>query len=254
MQAFSIAVLGYSGVETLAVTAGETGHPRRVIPQAVNNVTWRIGILYIGSILVMLIAFPWTALTGHHVSPYVLLFSRMGIGIAATVVNLIIISSGLSSSNTGLYGGSRMLFSLARQGVAPGPLTRLSRRQIPDRAVLWTAVAMSLGVVLTYVAPNSVYLWISGAAAFAAIWTWGTILVSQLFLRWRQSHQTPRFPVPLWPFLPGLGLVLLLGTLLAIMVSPGTRVSVWSGVAWLAILWGWWLLRGKHGAEHPETK
>ena len=245
LQAFSLVVLGYSGVETLAVTAGETAQPEKAIPRAVSNVTWRIAILYVGSIFVMLIAFPWSALIGHHTSPYVLLFTRLGLPLAATVITAIIITSGLSSSNTGLYGGSRMLFSMSQQERLPITLGHLSRNKVPRRAVVVTGIGMSVGILLTYLAPNTVYVWISSAASFAAIWTWSTILVSELLFKKRHQTKALKFPVPGGPWLPVIGLVLLAGILLAIMVSPLTSVSVWAGIVWLLFLIVYWNLWAK---------
>lgn len=245
LQAFSLVVLGYSGVETLAVTAGETAQPEKAIPRAVSNVTWRIAILYVGSIFVMLIAFPWSALIGHHTSPYVLLFTRIGLPLAATVINAIIITSGLSSSNTGLYGGSRMLFSMSQQERLPKSLGHLSRNKVPRRAVVVTGIGMSVGILLTYLAPNTVYVWISSAASFAAIWTWSTILVSELLFKKRHQTKRLKFPVPGGPWLPVIGLILLAGILLAIMISPLTSISVWAGIAWLLFLIVYWKLWAK---------
>lgn len=244
LQAFSVVVLGYSGVETLAVTAGESDNPDKAIPQAVSNVSWRILILYVGSIFVMLVAFPWNALVGHHTSPYVLLFARSGIPLAATIINGIIITSGLSSSNTGLYGGSRMLFSLSKDRVIPRRLGHLSKGKVPRAAVLLTGLGMSFGILITYLSPGSVYVWISSAASFAALWTWGTILVSELIAR-KKSPRHLKFPVPAWPYMPLVGLLLVAGTLVAIAISPKTSLSVWAGAAWLAFLLLWWFLWGR---------
>ncbi len=256
LQAVSLVVLGYSGVETLAVTAGETGDPRKAIPQAVSNVSWRIVILYIGSISVMLVAFSWTSLAGRHVSPYVLLFAKAGIPLAATVINIIIISSGLSSSNTGLYGGSRMLFSMAKDGYLPISLKRLSHFKVPKLSVIITGLGMSVGILITYLAPNSVYVWISSASAFAAIWTWSMILLSEITIRKRKGGLSAslHYPVRLWPILPILGLVLLAGLLVAIMTSPLTEVSVWSGVLWLVFLSVWWFAYSRKHASKNQDK
>ena len=258
LQAVSLVVLGYSGVETLAVTAGETGNPTKAIPQAVSNVSWRIAILYIGSISVMLVAFSWTSLAGRHVSPYVLLFAKAGIPLAATIINIIIISSGLSSSNTGLYGGSRMLFSLAKDGYLPVALKHLSQFKVPKLSVIITGLGMSVGILITYLAPNSVYVWISSASAFAAIWTWSMILLSEITIRKRKGGHSAslRYRLRLWPILPVVGLILLAGMLLAIMTSPLTEVSVWSGVLWLVFLTGWWFLYSRKHAErnHDELE
>lgn len=253
LQAFSLVVLGYSGVETLAVTAGESQDPDESIPKAVNNVSWRILILYLGSVFVMLVAFPWTALAGHHTSPYVLLFARVGVPAAATVINAIIITSGLSSSNTGLYGGSRMLFSMADKRFLPASVKSLNGKKVPKHAVWITGLGMSVGILMTYLAPNSVYVWISSAASFAALWTWGTIVISEMLFR-KHFQGKLRYPMPGWPVVPVIGLVLILGTLVAIAISPLTDISVWAGAVWLVVLVIWWLTYARrHNLEHGAT-
>lgn len=251
LQAFSLVILGYSGVETLAVTAGETQDPAQTIPKAVSNVSWRILVLYLGSVFVMLVAFPWIALVGRHTSPYVLLFARIGVPAAATIINGIIITSGLSSSNTGLYGGSRMLFSLSDKRYLPATIKKLSPHKVPKWAVWMTGIFMSVGILITYLAPGSVYVWISSAASFAALWTWGTILVTELKLRRKTSAQL-RYPMPGWPFLPILGLLLIAGTLIAIGISPLTHVSVFAGVIWLVMLVIWWFTYARHHAQASQ--
>lgn len=253
----SLVVQAYSGIETLAVEAGETANPGKNIRKAFSAVTFRILVLYVGSVFIMLSAFPWTYLTHHAGSPYVLLFAKIGIPLAAGVVNLIIILSGLSSCNTGLYGGSRMLYSMAEESHSKGLLSRVNRNQVPHGAVWVTALMILIGTVVTYVAPNSVYVWITSASAFASLWTWGVILITELVFRRRasQAGRQLRMPMPMWPFLPVLGLVLLLIAFVAIVTSPDTRISVWAGLGWLAILIVYYLVRGKntYHVQRPQT-
>ena len=238
-MAISLVVQAYSGIETLAVESGETSNPARNVKKAFSTVTFRIGVLYVGSTFIMLAAFPWNFLTHHSGSPYVLLFSKIGIPIAAGVVNLIIIFSGLSSCNTGLYGGSRMLFGRSQGTRMQSFIGSLNTRKIPYIAVWITAGAIAIGIIITYLAPNRVYVWITSASAFADLWVWAIILISELVFRKNSNAQGQKLksPVPLWPATPILGLVLVLGAFTAIVVSPLTRVSVFSGIIWLAILW-----------------
>ncbi|WP_274432590.1 amino acid permease [Alicyclobacillus sp. ALC3] len=235
----SLVVQAYAGVETLAVESGETANPERNVRRAFNTVTLRIAILYVGSVFIMLCAFPWTYLIGHSGSPYVLLFAKIGIPVAAGLVNLIIILSGLSSCNTGLYGGSRMLFSNVAGSRFEQAVGRLNKRHVPHVAVWLTAAAIAVGIIITYLAPNNVYVWITSASAFADLWVWGIILVSEMVFRHRAraAGRTLKFPVPLWPLTPILGLILLVTSFVAIVVSPLTRVSVFAGVAFLVLLW-----------------
>lgn len=249
VMAISLTIQAYSGIETLAVEAGETANPVKSIRHAFNTVAWRIGILYIGSIFIMLAAFPWTYLVQNSGSPYVLLFEKIGIPVAATVVNIIIILSGLSSCNTGLYGGSRMLFGASKSGRLGKSMGALNRRKVPYVAVWATTFSIALGILITYLAPNNVYVWITSASAFADLWVWAVILLSELVFHRRSIRQgrSLRYPVPLWPTTPILGFLLIILAFIAIVASPLTRVSVFSGVLFLAALWLYYTVTRRKG-------
>lgn len=247
VMALSLVVQAYSGIETLAVEAGESARPQENMRRAFRGVTVRIVVVYVGSMFVMLSAFPWTYLIHHTGSPYALMFARVGIPIAAGLVNLIIILSGFSSCNTGLYGGSRMLFSMARLGLVSGKLGKLNHRQVPARAVWVTAAAILIGVIITYLDPNNAYVWITSASAFASLWTWFVILIEHV--RFRRKSRAPAMNSGDHeantntttrrggPFTSYLGIILLAIMFIFIVWSPLTRVSVFAGVIFLAILW-----------------
>ncbi len=239
VMAISLTVQAYSGVETLAVEAGETANPERNVRRAFRAISWRIAILYVGSIFIMLCAFPWDYLINHSASPYVILFEKIGIPVAASVVNIIIICSGLSSCNTGLYGGSRMLFGAAEGSRFERSLTAVNKRRVPHVAVWLTGAAIAVGIVITYLAPNNVYVWITSASAFADLWVWGIILASEMVFRRRADREGRQLRLPLgwWPLTPILGLVLVIACFAAIVTSPLTRISVFSGVAFFVLLW-----------------
>ncbi|MBM7645636.1 AAT family amino acid transporter [Scopulibacillus daqui] len=238
VQAVSLVIQAYSGIETLAVEAGESGDPRASMPKAFQSITFRVSFFYIGSIFIMLCAYPWTHLIHVNGSPYVLLFKQIGIPAAATVVNIIIILAGLSSCNTGVYGGSRILFSMSRDQMMPNAVDQLNKNQVPYIAVIMTAAAISIGTIITYLSPDEVYIWITSASAFASIFTWVVILVLELTFRRKisKSGQELRYPMPFWPILPFIGLGMLVLAFAAIVYSPLTRISVFSGVIWLVLL------------------
>ncbi|MFC7392867.1 amino acid permease [Scopulibacillus cellulosilyticus] len=238
IQAVSLVIQAYSGVETLAVEAGESGDPTASMPKAFRSITFRVSFFYIGSILIMLCAYPWINLAHASGSPYVLLFKQVGIPAAATIVNLIIIFAGLSSCNTGVYGGSRVLFSMSHDKMMPDGFKKLNKNQVPYIAIIITAVAISIGTIITYFAPDYVYIWITSASAFASIFTWFVILVLEITFRFRtsKSGEGLQYPMPFWPILPIIGLIMLVLAFAAIVYSPLTRISVLSGIVWLALL------------------
>ena len=56
---------------------------------------------------------------GLDESPFVTVFSSIGIPIAADIMNFVIITALLSAGNSGLFSCARMLYSLAEEGHAP---------------------------------------------------------------------------------------------------------------------------------------
>ena len=52
-------------------------------------------------------------------SPFTIVFDRIGVAFAASVINAVILTSLLSATNSGVYTTSRMLFSLSDEKQAP---------------------------------------------------------------------------------------------------------------------------------------
>src|SRR5699024_4519236 len=97
-------VAGFSvgGTEVVAITAGESDEPEKSMPKAVNQVFWRILIFYIGAIAVISAILPYTDPTllnetgSVNQSPFTIVFDRVGIAFAASVINAVILTSLLS--------------------------------------------------------------------------------------------------------------------------------------------------------------
>ena len=52
-------VFSFMGSEIVTLAAGESEDPQRAVTKATNSVIWRIGIFYLGSILVVVSLLPW---------------------------------------------------------------------------------------------------------------------------------------------------------------------------------------------------
>lgn len=95
------------------------------MPKAIKQVFWRILLFYVLSIAVIAAIIPYTdpLLLNEHKSvsqsPFTIVFDRIGIAFAASVINAVILTSLLSAANSGIYTTSRMLFSLSADGQAP---------------------------------------------------------------------------------------------------------------------------------------
>ena len=141
-------MFAFGGIELIGMAAAEAQDPEKTIPKAINQVVFRILIFYIGSLTILLSLVPWNQLDlgGLDKSPFVMIFSQMGIEWAAHLLNFVILTAALSVYNSGMYANSRMLFGLAKQGNAPKIFLKVNKQGVPILAVLFSAVLI-FGVV-----------------------------------------------------------------------------------------------------------
>jgi L-asparagine permease len=197
LMSLQAVVFAYSSIELVGITAGETADPRGVMPKAINGVVWRIGLFYVGSVLLLAMVLPWTAYSAGT-SPFVTFFAGIGVPWAADAMNLIVITAAMSSCNSGLYSTGRILRSMALKGEAPRFTSVLSPRHVPIGGILMTATVFLAGVALFYFVPERAFNIATAVASLGVITTWGTLVFCQLRLR-EQGHASA-FPMPGSPF------------------------------------------------------
>ena len=238
LMALQMVMFAYLGVEMIGLTAGEANNPSKSIPDAINSVFWRILIFYVAALFVILSIYPWNEL-GTRGSPFVMTFERLGIKSAAGIINFVVLTAALSSCNGGIYSTGRMLYNLAQQGQAPAAFATTGRSGIPHKAVLVSVVALLLGVLLNYLVPAKVFVWVTSIATFSAIWTWFIVLVTQM--KFRQSlgpaeRERLVFRMPLYPYASWLALAFLVLVIGLMAYFPDTRVALIVGPLWLVVL------------------
>ncbi len=123
-------MFAFGGIELIGMAAAEAENPKETIPKAINQVVFRILIFYVGSLTILLSLVPWNQLElgGLDKSPFVMIFSQLGIDWAAHLLNFIILTAALSVYNSGMYANSRMLYGLAKQGNAPKVFAKTNKQ------------------------------------------------------------------------------------------------------------------------------
>nr|WGD82615.1 hypothetical protein P5659_11065 [Bacillus subtilis] len=120
---------------------------------------------------------------------------------------------------------------------------------MPGKAVLASAGALLVGVLLNYVVPAKVFTWVTSIATFGAIWTWAIILLSQI--KYRKSLKPEekkqlKYKMPLFPFTSYVSLAFLAFVVILMAYSPDTRVAVIIGPIWFLILLAVYYGKGFH--------
>ncbi len=234
-MAVLIAVFSFYGIEIIAVTSGEAKDPASAIPAALRTMVLRLFLFYVLALTIMVTLIPWTEIGARVVteSPFVRLFSNVGILYAAAVMNFVVLTAALSSMNTNLYLTSRMLFSLSRGSYAPRILGKLGVNGTPVAATMLSGACILLAASLSRLTPLA-YNYLFGIALFGGIVVWIIILLSHL--SFRRRHKDLGLPVrmPLFPYLQIIGILLLA----AILITMGLDTQFWNiswivGVPWL---------------------
>lgn len=219
---FMVAGFSFQGTEMIGVAAGESENPRRDVPRALKSVFWRIMLFYIGAIAVIGTLIPYTNPnllradeTDIAYSPFTMVFDNLGIALAASVMNAVILTAILSAGNSGLYVSSRMLYSLAVEGKAPKIFMRVNKRGIPMPALLMTAAIGLFGFVTALVGQGAAYTWLINISGLSGFITWVGIAICHY--RFRRAYVAQGFDVndlpykaPLFPIGPIVALLMCL--------------------------------------------
>jgi len=187
---------------------------------------------------VIMAIYPWNAL-GTQGSPFVVTFAKLGIPQAAGLINFVVITAALSGFNCTTFSGSRMLYSLAAKGQAPAALKPVSADGVPVRAVLVTLLCLVFGVVLNYLLPERIFGMMMSILAFNTIWTWAMVLIAHFrFRRLQQARDDAPsvFRLRWWPLSSVVCLLFLAFVMFMLGYSADTRVALYVGVAWIALL------------------
>ncbi len=248
LMSLQMVMYAYLGIEMIGVTAGEVKNAKKALSRAVDTVFWRILFFYVGALFVMMSIYPWTDI-GTQGSPFVLMFSKVGIPGAAGIINFVVLTAALSSCNSGIFSTARMLYSLAEERLAPSSMQNVGSRGVPTRAVAISAGALLIGVVLNYLVPQNVFTWVTSIATFGAIWTWIVILVAQMKFRKSLSPEERKnlsYRMPFWPYGSYLSLAFLAMVIVLMGYFPDTRIALVVGPLWIVLLVAVYYGKGLH--------
>ncbi len=242
-------MFSYLGTEIVAITSGEAKDPESAVPRAFRATIGRLILFYVASMALLMGLVPWRQI-GLEKSPFVQVFEMAGIPGAAWIMNLVVLTTALSSINADLYLTTRMLYSLARGGHAPAAFGRLSRRGTPLHALAACTGGMALAVVAAKLIPQNAFVALVGIAIFGGLYAWAQIFLTHLFFLRKtagtEAQGRLRAPVPagLWWRYAGsaAGLAFMVAILISTWWVPGFRVTLLSGIPWLAFLTIAWRL------------
>ena len=174
---------------------------------------------------------------GVSESPFTMVFEKAGIAGAASLMNAVILTSVLSAGNSGMYASTRMLHSMAKEGLAPKMFAKTNKRGVPVNALILTTIIASACFLTGVFAESTVYVWLVAASGLAGFIAWVGIAVCHYRFRKAYIHQGHnlkelKYKAKWYPFGPILAFLMCL----IIIIGQGYSCIKPSGIDWKGLI------------------
>ena len=234
----------FGGIEIVTIAAAESDDPKRSIASAVRSIIVRIGVFYIGCVLVIITLLPFSQIDDADTaaeSPFTLVLQQAGLPGVVGFMEAVIVLALLSAFNAQIYATSRLVYSMARRGEAPHLFTAMNSQAVPYKAVIMSMVFAFLSVGIQVVFDGSkVLVFLLNAVGGCLLVIWLVIALSQIKLRPRlEANDELTVRLPGYPWLSWLAVFMILGLTVMMLFDEVARQQVFAVLAvcfFLAVL------------------
>jgi APA family basic amino acid/polyamine antiporter len=196
-SAASSIFFSYIGIDAVSTAGEEVRNPRRDLPIAIMA---SLGIVTAAYLLVAVAAIgvqPWTMFAGQEAGLAVILRNLTGAGWPAVILSLGAIASIFSVTLVVLYGQTRILYAMSRDGLLPAFFRRLDPVNRVPRQNIWV-VAVAVALLAAFVPLDTLV----NLTSMGTLIAFAAVSAGVIILR-RTRPDLPRgYRVPLFPLLP----------------------------------------------------
>lgn len=228
-----IVMFTYAGFEIIGLAASETGEPHKTVPRAITYTVTALVGLYIAAVIVILLLIPVDELSEDE-SPLVLALRKWNMGWAGSIMSFVLITAVLSTMLAAMFGLGRMMRSLADEGHAPRWLK--DTRDIPRRGILFSGAAMLAGLLLGFVLPEQVYLFLVSSGGFSLLFIYLVIMLTHY--RFRKKSGCPpagNCQLPGFPFTSIAAIISIIAVILSMPLVAGQQYGLFAGAGLVII-------------------
>lgn len=227
--AAGIIFFSFIGLDAVSTAGDEVKNPHRTLPMAIMIALVTITGLYILVSLVAVAAQPWQQFDGQEAGLAQILETIVGASWPGTVLAAGAVISIFSITLVVIYGQTRILFTMARDGMVPQLFHKVNprtRTPIANTVVVATVIALLAGFV-----PISFLAEMTSVGTLVAFLV---VSIAVMVLRHREPSLPRTFRVPLYPVTPILSA---LGCLWIIKDLRPITLLVFLGWVAVALIW-----------------
>ena len=235
MTGAGLIFFSFVGLDAVATAGDEAKNPRRNLPIALISALVIVTTVYVLVALTGLGAQETDKFAGQSAGLSAILENIVGASWPGTVVAAGAVISIFSVTLVVLYGQTRILFAMSRDGMAPKIFQRVNPRT--KTPVANTIIVAAIVSVLAGVLPINFLAEMTSIGTLAAFLV---VSIAVIVLRRREPDLDRSFRVPLYPVIPILSIV---GCLWIIKDLRPITIIVF--VIWTAIVLVWYFFTGR---------
>lgn len=234
LRTMMVSAFAFGGADQIATAASESENPSVDMPRAIRLTIMGLLITYFVSFIIILAILPWNQanLAG---SPFAYIFREAGFGSAELLVNVVVLTSALSSANSFVYGSIRSLWALGKEEQAPEFVTAVDSKGLPRNSLFVVFGFTLFAVAAAFISPDVVYLFLQSIIGISNMVIYSLYAVA--LIRFRKyldreniSTDTLEYKVKGYPTIPYLLLGLIIIVLLGMVFDPTQRFALYTGV------------------------
>lgn len=199
--AASSVFFSYIGFDAASTAGEEAKNPKRDLPRAIMLSMLIVTITYVLVAVSAIGAREWTWFAGTEAALVQIVGELTGQPIFVLIFALASVLAIASVVLTVLYGQTRILMSMSRDGLVPAVFGKVSKRTgTPVAGTLITGIAVA--VTAGFIPLGA----LADATSIGTLFAFALVGVSVMYLRKRQPQAPRTFRVPLYPITPILGI------------------------------------------------
>jgi APA family basic amino acid/polyamine antiporter len=228
-SAASAIAFAYIGFDVVATAAEETVNAPRAVPRGMIRSLVIATVIYIAVALVMMGMVSYTKISVE--APLASAFRAAGVGWMAHVIDVGAVLGLTTVIIVLIVGQTRVLFSMARDGLIPRGLAMVSRRyHTPSR------VTLVIGLVAIVLAEFVPVLTLQELVVIGTLFAFAFVAAGVIVMRRRMPHLERGFRVPFSPLVPALSLVATLWLMVNLRVLTWAYFVLWMAFGLLVYL------------------
>jgi APA family basic amino acid/polyamine antiporter len=218
--AAAIVFLAFVGFDAVSTTAEEAKNPQRDMPIGIMGSLAVATILYMSVAAIMTGVVPYTEL--GVADPVALVLNVLDMPIASALVSVGAITGITSVLLVLLLAQPRIFFAMSRDGLLPARMSRVHPRfRTPATTTVVTGIVVAVGAALL---PIDV---VAELCSIGTLFAFTIVSAGVIVLRYTRKDIRRPFRVPLFPIVPGLGIVLCGYLMLRLPLSTWIRFAGW---------------------------